>query len=87
MDPAAAYELEMLGRVDPRWQRMAEGAERRMAEQQTRLAREQMFETERAISRQQMAQTAPQGANWVSTTLGKTGSAVIPALGRIARGD
>jgi hypothetical protein len=86
MEPAAAYEMEMMGRVDPRWERMAEGAERRMADQQARLSREQMFEKEREISRRQMAQAAPEGANWVSPTLGKTGSAIIPALGRIARG-
>lgn len=86
MDPAAAYEMEMMGRVDPRWNRMAEGAERRMAEQQQRLARKEMFEKEREISRQQMAQEAPAGAQWISPTLGKVGF-VLPALGRIARGD
>jgi hypothetical protein len=57
-----------------------------MAEQQARLAREQMFEKERQISRQAAAAAAPEGAQFYSPTLGKYGS-LIPALGRIARGS
>jgi hypothetical protein len=87
VNPAAAYELEMMGRVDPRWERMSTQATEAMQQQQARLAREKMFEAEKQISRQNMAQAAPEGANWVSTTLGKTGAAILPALGRIARGD
>lgn len=86
IDPAAAYAQEMMGRVDPRWERMARSAEERMAAQQARLAREEMFKKEREISRQAAAAAAPEGAQFYSPTLGKYGS-VISALGRIARGD
>ena len=71
IDPAAAYEREMLGRVNPRVERMATDAEEAMAAQKARLAREESLKPF-------MEQGSP--------TLQKSGSALLSALGRIARG-
>lgn len=74
--PAWSVETEMLGRVDPKWQRMTENAEGAMAKQQERMLRDEMFAKERAASAASATPGAPQG---------KYGS-VITTLGRIARG-
>lgn len=60
--PAWSAETEMLGEVNPRWQRMAEEAEQAMAKRQARMLHD---ETVQPLMK---------------------ASALLPALGRIARG-